>query len=411
MRRSKIDSVIALLLELYFIYIFFYGVVIKVTFSNRVLFSLKTYIPEALLTLVCVCAALKKNRINKSAFFMMVVYLSVFGLNLLTSFSSNSFMMTVRDVLIPIVVGFMLATIKLDKQSAESFFRKMTFFCYIALLAGMIIGVMQYSHDWQWTSSWYTGYPFWGEDARSSMYIMTTGSHVRVPSITGHNVKFAMYSFFQFLFIACFYGYKTKIRNQFIPITSLIMMLINVFLSNNKTTLVIIFLIFAFYLMNKFKSRSRVIVCVAFIVLGMYVYYEASTSSDFLLSFYERFSKWSVLKDPAMLRNIILPISTYNFAGNSATEIPVLNYWDNTYFYFLFSFGAIGVIALINWLKKLYSAIQNSKKDRNVKMFITFITVFAALAACTTSIVLGRCFFNVYIIAMTYFYALEEDFD
>lgn len=411
MRKSKIDKVIAFLLELYFIFIFFYGVVIKVTFPSQILFSLKTYVPEALLALVCVCAVMKKNRISKSAFFMMVVYLSVFGLNLLTSFSTSSFMMTFRDVLIPIVVGFMLTTIKLDERSAESFLRKMTMICYIALLAGMIIGVIQYSHDWQWTSSWYTGYPFWGEDTRSSMYIMTTGNHVRVPSITGHNVKFAMYSFFQFLFIACFYGNKTKARNQFIPITALIMMLVNVFVSNNKTTLVIIFLIFALYLMRKFECRTRAIACVAFIALGAYVYYEISTSSDFLLSFYDRFSKWSVLKDPAMLRNIVLPISTYNFAGNSATEIPVLNYWDNTYFYFLFSFGAIGVIALVNWMKKLYSSIQNSAKGRNVKVFITFLTVFAGMAACTTSIVLGRCFFNVYMIAMTYFYALEEDID
>ena len=222
MKSTRADRLIRVGLEFYFIFIFFYGVIIKITFPYSALFSLKTYVPELLLAFGCMVCLTKRNRISKSAFFMLSVFITVFALNLLTSFSVNSFMMTFRDVMIPIVMGFMLSTVRISEENVVRFVRNMIVICYVALLFGAILGVVQYLHDWSWTSAWYTGYSFWGEDAKSSMYIMTTGSHVRVPSITGHNVKFAMYSLFQFLFIAFFSDYGKKVHSQFGPIMAMI---------------------------------------------------------------------------------------------------------------------------------------------------------------------------------------------
>jgi len=276
----------------------------------------------------------------------------------------------------------------------------------VALVCGLLLGIIQYINGWQWTSAWYTGYSFWGEDKRSSLYIMGNGLHVRVPSIAGHSVKFGMYSFFQYLVVAFDdvndNGSKTKIKN----IMFAIIMLINVYISNNKTTIVIALFLATIWGVKKFNKYSKIIV-VSFVVLcGMYIYFAVLPSSDFMISFYDRFTKWAILKEPQLLKNIIFPVSTYNFAGNSATEIPVLNYWDNTYFYFAFSFGAIGFVSVINWLKSLYQYANERKYG-----FAYYLTIFTAIAAATTSIVLGRCFFSIYVIMMAYLAAHRKEND
>ena len=372
MHQSKTEHSISRLLLTYFFVLFFYGVIIKFTFPNSILFKLKTYVPEVLLACVCFKCICKPIKVWKSSFYMISVITTILLFNVLTSFSMSSALMTFRDVFIPLITGFFLYSVEVSENEKRWFFNRLSLICMVALVCGLFLGIIQYINGWQWTSAWYTGYSFWGEDKRSSLYIMGNGLHVRVPSIAGHSVKFGMYSFFQYLVVAFDdvndNGSKTKIKN----IMFAIIMLINVYISNNKTTIVIALL----------------------------------PSSDFMISFYDRFTKWAILKEPQLLKNIIFPVSTYNFAGNSATEIPVLNYWDNTYFYFAFSFGAIGFVSVINWLKSLYQYANERKYG-----FAYYLTIFTAIAAATTSIVLGRCFFSIYVIMMAYLAAHRKGND
>ncbi|MGF0125025.1 hypothetical protein ACQRD0_02905 [Streptococcus alactolyticus] len=337
---------------------------------------------------------------------MISVITTILLFNVLTSFSMSSALMTFRDVFIPLITGFFLCSVEVSENEKRWFFNRLSLICMVALVCGLFLGIIQYINGWQWTSAWYTGYSFWGEDKRSSLYIMGNGLHVRVPSIAGHSVKFGMYSFFQYLVVAFDdvndNGSKTKIKN----IMFAIIMLINVYISNNKTTIVIALFLATIWGVKKFNKYSKIIV-VSFVVLcGMYIYFAVLPSSDFMISFYDRFTKWAILKEPQLLKNIIFPVSTYNFAGNSATEIPVLNYWDNTYFYFAFSFGAIGFVSVINWLKSLYQYANERKYG-----LAYYLTIFTAIAAATTSIVLGRCFFSIYVIMMAYLAAHRKGND
>mgnify|MGYP001106774057 CR=1 FL=1 len=403
MNSVRTERYISKLLLLYFLALFFYGVIIKVTFSNPVLFRIKTYVPELLLACVCMCCLCKPIKVWQSSFLMMADVIFVLVLNIFTSFSASSALMTVRDVFIPLMTGVLLCGIKLSDYEGKWFLNKLSLICMIALVCGLVLGVFQYIKGWQWTSAWYTGYSFWGEDKRSSLYIMGNGLHVRVPSIVGHNVKFGMYSFFQYLIIACNENNNVHERSGLKKCIFAIIMLTNIYISNNKTTIVIVFILLTIWAVNKFEKHSKIIILCFAIVCGIYVYIEILSSSEFMLSFYDRFSKWSVLKDPNLLKNILVPISTYNFAGNSETEISVLNYWDNTYLYFLFSFGIIGTVLVISWLKTLYNQANSINHS-----IVFYLTIFAAIAAATTSIVLGRCFFSIYVIMMAYMAAIKR---
>lgn len=393
MRKLRNEKIIPSLLIIYFIFIFFYGLIIKFTFSNPFLFSIKTYLPETMLGLICIVMLFLKKRIYKDSLFVLISFIAVLIINLFTSFSVASFLMTFRDVYVPLITGYMLCGYDFDGRVKSKLFDYLVILCEVALVVGTIIGLFQYFLGWKWTSSWYTGYSFWGEDKASSMYIMTSGAHVRVPSIAGHNVKFAMYSLFQFLVIF----FRKEKKNRITILFFLLLAITNIWISNNKTTLVILLFMIAKYLASKLNQSSRPIYTAVFVLSIAIIAIDLNNSSDFFLSFYDRFSKWEVLKDPAILKNILLPISTFNFAGNSITNVAVLNYWDNTYFYFVFSYGLVTTWLLFIWIRKNIYRCENS--FREFVYYLTFFTIFASL---TTSIVLGRCFFNIYIIMITF---------
>ena len=287
-------------------------------------------------------------------------------------------------------------------DSINQFLNKLCVISYIALLIGFVLGLFQYINGWEWTSSWYTGYSFWGTDTASSMYIMTSDSHVRVPSITGHNVKFAMASFFQALII--FYGTKDNDnrKKRFIYITTIVFAITNIYISNNKTTLVIVFVIFSIWLIKNAPRYTKIIIGVTIITIILYTYYQLTYSTDFMLSFYDRFSKWSQIFQQNVSINLLVPISTFNFAGNGQASIAALNYWDNTYLYFAFAYGIIGLVLLIIWIYKLNKKAKELCEKNSIQGIVQYLTIFTLLASLTTSIVLGRCFFSIYLITIAF---------
>lgn len=407
-KNKSFDKVITNILILYFIFIFFYGIIIKITFPYKFLFTIKTIIPESLLFTICLLCVFKTKKISKISFLAIIYFFMVLVLNLFTSYSTNSFMMTFRDVFIPIITGFLLSSISMSEESYYDFFKKITIVSVLAIIIGFILGILQYSRGWEWTSAWYTGYSFWGNDEVASMYIMTSGKHVRVPSVVGHNVKFAMATFFQILCVMSYF--RVKIKNNknrkliynLIEKVSVLLGMINIFISNNKTTFVICIILFVICLIKHSNRYSKIIITFTSLVLGLYIYFELKASTDFLLSFFDRFSKWSLLFKQDIIGNLILPISTFNFAGNSDTTVAVLNYWDNTYLYFIFAFGLLGLYLLLYWLYAMSIGAHKICYSKGKMDFIYYLALFTILSSFTTSIVLGRSFFNIYILTVAF---------
>lgn len=121
-----------------------------------------------------------------------------------------------------------------------------------------------------------------------------------------------------------------------------------------------------------------------------------------MLSFYDRFSKWSQIFQQNVSINLLVPISTFNFAGNGQASIAALNYWDNTYLYFAFAYGIIGLVLLIIWIYKLNKKAKELCEKNSIQGIVQYLTIFTLLASLTTSIVLGRCFFSIYLITIAF---------
>lgn len=123
--NKDIDKQILNLILLYFISVFFYGIIIKITFGNSILFQIKTYIPELILGGICFLCILKKKRFSLYGFIVIIYFTFIFALNVFTSYSTNSFLMTFRDVYIPIVTCLLLASIEMKDDSINQFLNKL----------------------------------------------------------------------------------------------------------------------------------------------------------------------------------------------------------------------------------------------------------------------------------------------
>lgn len=406
--KCNLTNWIINLLCLYFIMLFFYGVIIKITFNNSILFQIKTFLPEIILFLICILAFLKRRKYKALGVITVLYFMIVLFLNIFTSYSTPSFLMTFRDVYIPIITALFLSNIKMTKDEYKKFLDKMLIISFAAIICGFLLGIMQYIKGYEWASAWYTGYSFWGVDEKSSILIRTSGNHVRVPSIIGNNAKFAMYSLLQILFVFRRYHEMNVTKNKkMILILIMILGVINIIISNNKTTIVILLFILFIHVLRKFNKKSKIIIAyiTCLVVLGLCFY--LSVFTDFLLSFWDRFLQWSIIFELDLTYNLIIPVNLFNFAGNSVTINSVLNYWDNTYLYIAFGYGILGLLLLLIWIVKLYndSLINN---DNTGIVFVNYLTLFTLILAFTTSIVLGRAFFNVFIILIALESAKEK---
>ena len=121
MKQEK--SVVNLLL-IYLVYIFFYGLIIKITRGMGVLFTIKTYIPEILLLIIAAkCILITKGRsIRKfsliGGFYFLCVLVIGFGYY---GVSSDAFYL-VRDLFLPIFVGIILARKDFHDETLTRFY-------------------------------------------------------------------------------------------------------------------------------------------------------------------------------------------------------------------------------------------------------------------------------------------------
>lgn len=395
--KKKSHFLIVDLLCLYFLIIFLYGIVIKLTIHNPVLFNLKTYLPETLLGLAILFSVLKyfktmKFKLNNILFFLY--FALVLAVNLITAKSIDTIFMTIRDVFIPITCAFIFSSINFEKALTDVFFKRLDLICIVFVISGLVLGLIQLYHGGEWTSKFYTGYSFWGNDEKSSLFVMYSSGILRVPSVTGHNVKFAMYSFFALLVMIQKPG-----RSKIFKFILSVMCVINIYISNNKTTLVAAFLILFLYCIRKYKLSIKLMIFLPFTlicsVIGLYL----ENNTNFWLSLNVRFQLWSELNQNSLVKNIFLPLNTYSFSGNSDNANRILNIWDNSYLYFLFAFGILGVILLIRFIYRGQKLPDYSNEDQ-IRFFIKYLTIFTAIAALTTNIILGRCFFNILMILL-----------
>lgn len=382
----------------YIIYVFCYGIVVKVTMYNELLFNIKTYIPEILLFLsICLGLVCRKVKISLDTVILSVYLCFIALINIIIHGINEQCLYLTRDLYLPLFLFLLLRGLSFDDEAKEWFLKKIVTFCKAYLVVGFILAVLEQYMGWYWTSSFYTGYAFYGQDPLSKVRIAHNFGLLRVPSMSGNYATFGNYSVLAFCMVI--FGGEDKKSIKEVILWSLISMGCIV-LSTNKSAL------FAYSIINMYILRKYILIGNAslfsvlgyliaslLIILSIALGMDATLNENsFLYSYYQRFDVWREIVNGVDAIEVIIPYNQFLY-GSGAEG--VFGFWDNTYIYLLFSIGIVGVLILS---KIIYSLIKEQEKINRIAIPATIILLVLSL---TTNITQGRAYLTIFLIIIS----------
>ena len=370
----------------YLIYIYislsmFSGVLVKIFSGNSRLLFLKTILPELVLILLCILITIimlkdgakrKKNNYIRILFFY---FTAVIICNLPFVNTIKAVLYVVRDIYLPFVVLFLSNEVEIfNSDEIKTIFNKIYKIVIIQIIFGFILAIVQNKLGWQWSSRFYAGYEFYGKDAVTGIKIWSTNGVLRVPSLAGDSTLFAFYNILSYLIIK---NSKLKFKNILI-----LLCFFNIFLSTNKTCIIILLIDILLEVIRKVNKASKAIVIyiimTLFIIsmLGLY-----TLRPEFFSTLFIRFDNWNYIFDKF---KVINPIGNLFNIGAGVNGFEAV--FDNSYLYILFSYGFFGVCIYILALIRIY------KSNKNHRIIVDMIKV-VFIGGVTTNIFQGRVFF------------------
>ena len=369
-----------ILFVLYFLVLFFYGLLIKFLYGTF-LFNYIKFLPEIIIVLfliTCFFIAKGKKGFTLLDASLMVVIVTI---SIASIFSATSFKYVavyIRDFFIPILTLVLLKNLKIDNRMIRFYYKALANIGILFLVASIYFGYKQWSSSYEYTSNWYLNKVIYGYDEYSSIKISEASGRLRALGLVGNSAKYGFYSIFSFIFITLYYK---RFHHYFF---SFIFALANIWFSTNKTALVALLVIaLAELILFYYKGKHRLIIFVfsfvlACIVAGMYI----PLHMDKLRSVGERFELWSDY-DYISLENLIVGIDLYTHFGLENGWMAVV---DNAY---LFGFAAFGVVSFIFFL---FYCLKLSTKTK----YLIVLSIMFVLLGLTTNIFSGRSFFTIY---------------
>lgn len=383
----KQERKIANLLLLYLTYIFFYGLIIKASRGMGILFTLKTYVPEIILLFVAIKCIFttKSSRVEKfsfvGGFYFLCVLIIGFGFY---GISIDAFYL-IRDLFMPIFLGIILARKEFHEETLTRFYSIFLKICMIYLILGAILGIIEYSNGWEWTSKFYAGHSFYGTDEYTKVIITEAYGQLRAPGLTGNHVSFSYYA--MIATIAVLASKSLGWVKKFIFTVCGIAILIS---TTNKTAIVCFAIVLAFYVFRKVGKKWKfAMMGISGIIAATYL--GSHVSSDIFLSTFARFDFWKTIKNYVNPIEILIPYNVFSYNPNASG---VISFWDNTYLFLLFTTGLFGVIWIYLFCYKMYKNNRNT----NLQFMFEQMFVFLVLASLFNNITNGRAYFSVFLI-------------
>lgn len=374
------------LVTIYTFIVMFYGIIIKFTINYNILFTLKTIVPELILSTIILIISIStiknKTLLKNKSFSLLIVYLVfIVIMNLFTLPTTVQILSVIKEFLLPIIVCYLISQVEFDKELIEIIFKRLSKILIIFTILGFILATIQLNKDWEWTSKFYTGYSFYGLDPYSKVKIWHTSGKLRVPSLTGNSASFGFYNVIAFIFI-----YKLNINKSY-KVSILTMNILNILMSTNKTALISIISIICIILAKRFKNISKInfIICILF-TCTILIYFILKYNLNLIFSMLERFKFWENTLTSIGFINLIIPLNLFN-TTSAAQNTGFLNTLDSTYIYMYLSIGFFGLILFIYNILKFMNKNKNNEIVRY--MIITFF-----ISSLTVNLTQGRAFFN-----------------
>ena len=169
----------------------------------------------------------------------------------------------------------------------------------------------------------------------------------------------------------------------------LLMNIISILMSTSKTVIIILIIISILNLINKFKSYSKMSILILLsIITSIILVYMIQIDPGLIASTFERFEIWKDVLYVINPINLIIPLSLFKL--NASSE-GFLSFLDNTYLYFAYAIGFIGLVLIIRYIIELII------KYKNDKIIFELLIIFI-LASSFLNITQGRAYFAIFCI-------------
>lgn len=343
---------ILILINIYMVLIMFGGIIVKFCFGNIMLIEFKSMLPDIVLIFIIVMSIMEiimKKNIKKTISIIEILiifmsYIIVFNLNKVSSFENVLFVL--RDTYLPMLACVLLSRIDFTDTDKIKTIKSLKIIFIIEIIFGFILALVQLNMGSEWTAKFYTGYFFYGIDPISGIKISHTNGMLRIPSVAGNSALFGFYNLIAYLFMKNFCK-KNKIMLSVIAI-------FNIILSTNKSVLVIIFIELFISISLKLKTYGKnlvlIIMGISIMIISIILYY---INPDIYFSSYERLMYWKIIVLNLDIKNLLIPCKLFLIGAGSSGIYSVV---DNSYIYFMLSYGLVGIIlyigAMILMLKK-----------------------------------------------------------
>ena len=128
---------------LYIAYVFMYGLIVKFTISNSLLFKAKTYIPEVLLLFIALLGVKSNAWKMKRCFVLLLTFSAlVVTVNIARHGLTEQGVYAIRDIYIPLT-AFSCMMIPFTDNENEIYTKRLVKFFKFYLIAGLILAAVE----------------------------------------------------------------------------------------------------------------------------------------------------------------------------------------------------------------------------------------------------------------------------
>lgn len=398
----------------YFVYISLYGIIIKLTANNPTLFTIKTYIPEALLSLSLIPQFSKKHAIRKKSFALIVYMLLVLVMNYILHGATNQSFYWWRDLIIPVFIAIYINSGRVNGFEVENFLRKLSVYGRVYLILGFILALTENRLGWEWTSTFYAGHSFYGTDPYTKVLVNQYLGFVRAPGLSANFSTFAFYSSICLFTIIWEDKHRGKKTRKTIP--WILLGFATCILSTNKSAILGLVIVLLLTMANEVRGRNRIIANMMLVFSGILLvvsFFAFDSSGSFATTYLSgsllRFDAWASILESTNFIEAIIPYNMflYGAGSDSATVTYGISFFDNFYLYLLMTQGIIGLYLIISMVVKNVKKLKENHS--NLYGMSIYIVLFGAVIGLTSNMIQGRAYFAFAFILLSFFEATTRD--
>ena len=132
------------------------------------------------------------------------------------------------------------------------------------------------------------------------------------------------------------------------------------------------------------------------LVVSFWLFGDNSEGAGYFTGLLERLNVWNELTDQVAWTEMLFPYRQFTY-GTGA--MGVVGFWDNTYFYFLFTQGIVGTVLWFVLLRKEYTKGM-TLKHKELRLIVYYMTITFLVLSLTVNVTQGRGFFSLYLLLL-----------